>query len=41
MEKETYKTAKELLDKYDPDSEIVKVLDYNRFRKKIEIRTSQ
>ncbi|KXJ23332.1 endoplasmic reticulum junction formation protein lunapark-B [Exaiptasia diaphana] len=24
MEKETYKTAKELLDKYDPDSEIVK-----------------
>ena len=25
MEKETYKAAKDLLDKYDPNSEIVKV----------------
>jgi len=27
MEKETYKAAKDLLDKYDPNSEIVKVLN--------------
>ena len=26
MEKETYKAAKDLLDKYDPNSEIVKVI---------------
>lgn len=26
MEKETYKAAKDLLEKYDPNSEIVKVL---------------
>ena len=26
MEKETYKAAKDLLDKYDPHSEIVKVI---------------
>jgi hypothetical protein len=25
MEKETYKTAKELLEKYDPDSDIISV----------------
>ena len=26
MEKETYKAAKDLLDKYDPNSDIVKVI---------------
>ena len=31
MEKETYKAAKDLLDKYDPNSEIVKVFSVHLF----------
>ena len=37
MEKETYKAAKDLLDKYDPNSDIVKVISSLQTMLKINI----